>query len=60
MLTGLEGNYNFKFSYLGDPYAYLPTSVNKTFVFTKSQKDNSTKTVNVPADTVMKVSKITA
>lgn len=60
MLTGLKGNYNFEFSYPGDPYAYLPTSLNKTFTFTKSQKDNTTKTVNTPAKTVKKVSKITA
>ena len=60
MLTGLKGNYNFEFSYPGDPYAYLPTSLNKTFTFTKSQKDNTTKTVNTPAKTVKKSSKITA
>ena len=63
ILKDLEGNYNFEFSYPGDPYAYLPTSLNKTFTFTKSQNTNqstssgSTQTVNAP---VKKVSKITA
>ena len=63
ILKDLEGNYNFEFSYPGDPYAYLPTSLNKTFTFTKSQNTNqstssgSTQTVNAPAK---KVSKITA
>ena len=63
ILKDLEGNYNFEFSYPGDPYAYLPTYVNKTFTFTKSQNTNqlnssgSTQTVNAPAK---KVSKITA
>jgi len=66
ILKDLEGNYNFEFSYPGDPYAYLPTSLNKTFNFTKSQNANqsnssgSTNTVNAPASTVKKVSKITA
>ena len=63
ILKDLEGNYNFEFSYPGDPYAYLPTTLNKTFTFTKSQNTNqstssgSTQTVNAP---VKKVSKITA
>ena len=66
VLDNLLGTYNFEFSYPGDPYAYLPTSLNKTFTFTKSQNTNqstssgSTKTVNAPAKTVKKVSKITA
>ena len=66
ILKDLEGNYSFEFSYPGDPYAYLPTSLNKTFTFTKSQNTNqsassgSTNDVNAPANTVKKVSKIIA
>ena len=37
ILTDLEGTYRFEFSYLGDPYAYLPTSVNKTLIFNKTK-----------------------
>jgi len=63
ILKDLEGNYSFEFSYPGDPYAYLPTSLNKTFTFTKSQTSNqstSSDSANSQAKTVKKVSKITA
>ncbi len=37
VLDNLLGTYNFEFSYPGDPYAYLPTSVNKTLTFNKTK-----------------------
>ena len=67
ILNDLVGTFNFEFLYPGDDVAgYVPSSINKTFTFTKSQNTNqstssgSTNTVNVPANTVKKVSKIIA
>ena len=67
ILNDLVGTFNFEFSYPGDDVrGYAPSSINKTFTFTKSQNTNqstssgSTNTVNAPAKTVKKVSKITA
>lgn len=37
VLDNLLGTYNFEFSYPGDPYAYLPTSLNKTLTFYKAK-----------------------
>ena len=39
VLDNLLGTYNFEFSYPGDPYAYLPTSVNKTLTFNKTKSN---------------------
>ena len=39
VLHNLLGTYNFEFSYPGDPYAYLPTSVNKTLTFNKTKSN---------------------
>ena len=39
VLDNLLGTYNFEFSYPGDPYAYLPTSVNKTLIFNKTKSN---------------------
>lgn len=66
ILNDLNGTYSFEFSYPGDPYAYLPTSLNKTFTFTKNQtsasQSNPEKTPDTPTNkkTVKKSSKITA
>ena len=67
ILNDLVGTFNFEFLYPGDDVAgYVPSSINKTFTFTKSQNTNqstssgSTNAVNVPAKTVKKVSKIIA
>lgn len=60
ILKDLDGTYNFEFSYPGDPYAYLPTSVNKTFTFTKNQNTTPSKTVPATNKIVKKSTKITA
>ena len=60
ILKDLDGTYNFEFSYPGDPYAYLPTSVNKTFTFTKNQNTTPSKTVPATNKIVKKSAKITA
>lgn len=62
ILNDLEGTYSFEFSYPGDPYAYLPASVNKTFTFTKIQSQTTTtsKTVSTIPKVTKKASKITA
>ena len=39
VLDNLLGTYNFEFSFPGDPYAYLPTSVNKTLTFNKTKSN---------------------
>ena len=60
IIKDLDGTYNFEFSYPGDPYAYLPTSVNKTFTFTKNQNTTPSKTVPATNKIVKKSVKITA
>lgn len=67
VLDNLLGTYNFEFSYPGDEYVgYAPTSLNKTFTFTKNQtsdsQSNPEKTPDTPTNkkTVKKTSKITA
>jgi hypothetical protein len=61
VLDNLLGTYNFEFSYPGDPYAYLPTSINKTFTFVKNEtpKENTTTKTdsNTKTPTTKKVTK---